>query len=127
MPARNDAVRPDEVRLGDAEDAVRECDAAVVVARGRPADAVVLHVLESAVARVLVEHADEDDIARAITLVHAHERGVLLLTGHAPGREEIDDRDLPIGRRIRERAAAVELLEGERRGGLADGPGAQVL
>src|SRR5439155_14778730 len=115
VAAGDHAVAADEERLGYPEHAVRERDSPVIVAHRRPHDAVVAHVPQTAVARVLIEDADEHDIARAIALVHAHERGVLLLTWQAPRGEEVDDHDLALRVAATPCARAVQLLERERR------------
>src|SRR5438309_897077 len=117
---RDDTVGADEVRLGDAKDPVRERDAPVVIDHRGPAHAEIPDVRATVVRRILIEDADDDDVARAVALVHAYERGVLLLARDAPRGPEVEDDDLSRVLRERERRAALEAHERERGGLLAD-------
>src|SRR6185295_9250343 len=64
---------------------------------------------------------------RAIPLPDAYQRRVLLLAGRAPRSEEVEHDHLARVVLERERARAVELVGGERRGRLVDGASADVV
>src|SRR5437867_3637768 len=83
----DDAIGADEESLRNAEHAVGERDPAGIVDDRRPDHAHVTYVGTARVERVLVEDADDDHVAPAVALVHADERGVLLLAGEAPRGE----------------------------------------